>query len=1010
MSAMTPEGLRLTGSAGITYAASAILPGDDGLEARHVSMWIRADTWAGQVPIFDARTPAASLGAPLGALNAAPAVADARVTGSSESQNLWSLTYDAVRQHLVLALANSAIEHPGDYGLPISEDVVGGGSTTDERTLGGGTLLAPKRPWNRVEHRYRIGLQADRWYLIQVAFSTDRIGGQAIIVDGFVGRDIVQNPRSSAGDIRVTDMEDGDHATLPALLLATDLAVGTPVQTHTPFAIPVRRVLPEISTLSPTRHFLPASGMVRIGNEYISYSGLNASSLTGCLRGRRQNTILVAGDPATLPVMPAHLAGDLIVPGGYRLSMRAQTIRQGGCTLAFPVHHGVAPDYEVRARLANDVLATSTVIPIDNIMGVFPPRGYVMIDAEIMFYDNAGVSPTTQLIGVVRGQPPSTGAAPWPAAPHVAFANKQVQLISLAVNGPNPDNDDLYPKDVNAERIIQLYDTASAAAPELGRIEWLRYTGFALDPLSRNYYFIDLGAFAWDAATEGSRRRGIQRTAFAGDSSTGLGNTTPWPANSRVLPVQANEPGDASGFVCETGDVVTFARRDGSGTPIQACVRYRPVDDFASGSDWKNHWFALSEALPQPIILTETDMLCWPCWNGADLSPMANLGDPIANVRGLMPKAAAWGAGAPVTFAAYSPPATGAFSGFVDLPTSGQLPGNSGTSNISRDVVLTWNLDPSVIVASITATQALPIGVTATSDVFTADTGLVCIGGEVFAYRRPIGGAASSADLIGRALLGSGKHAHLLNEQILVLPLGPVTTLEQALNLADAKKVDAKEDAIFQAPAILLTKADPLVDAEGDSMASSDEIVVFPRPSPGASFGATAPWLRGLYGTSATTWPADDTIAIGWYPRYPSALPSTAPLDEHYRCRSYPWATFAQRFYDARTDLGELSIHVVDDGDAMFLIEAKASGSAMAAWSGAPKILLEGPNNNITDLMTALGSNTDGVEVRIYWRNSNDVTNNLIDIADKANRSPMLGPASLRTRAASTIIATEESR
>jgi hypothetical protein len=94
---------------------------------------------------------------------------------------------------------------------------------------------------------------------------------------------------------------------------------------------------------------------------------------------------------------------------------------------------------------------------------------------------------------------------------------------------------------------------------------------------------------------------------------------------------------------------------------------------------------------------------------------------------------------------------------------------------------------------------------------------------------------------------------------------------------------------------------------------------------PDANRYSTAPWLRGLYNTARQNWTggwseeAAVPIVIGWWPRYPSALPrataGTPLLPQHYRSRTYAWVGFPFSLYGAYYDPDRLPLLPAPDND-----------------------------------------------------------------------------------------------
>ena len=263
---------------------------------RQVSLWVRStQPWTGQCPIIEIRGPEANAGQRLTGAVDEGSSRDVREDGDTLVQNRWSLWYDGTLRHLVLSLENAEIEHPAnDYGpaIPFDDPDTGDLDEGSQAHVSAGTVppLAPKRPLDRVEHRYLIDLQPDRWYLIQVVVASDRLDGQAIIVDGLVGRDVLASAIAGGSP----DLDDqGDHITLPCMLLTNGISAATTQAAALAYSTIALKALPE--SMFPANNLadiLPRRGCVRINDEYFSYEDIAGSTLVRCRRARRQDTSL----------------------------------------------------------------------------------------------------------------------------------------------------------------------------------------------------------------------------------------------------------------------------------------------------------------------------------------------------------------------------------------------------------------------------------------------------------------------------------------------------------------------------------------------------------------------------------------------------------------------------------------------------------------------------------------------------------------------------------------------
>ena len=711
---------------------------------------------------------------------------------------------------------------------------------------------------------------------------------------------------------------------------------------------------------------------------------------------------------------------------------------------------------------------------------------------------------------------------------------------------------------ISGTSLIQFYNQANN-----GDVEWMTYHwltpapqlagGTATYPFpsaSGQYFVVNFNGYPWNGADAAGNMRGMERTHGPLDPSSGSPVVEIYPAGTRVLPVQSSGLG-----VVRTGDVVTIAPAvcepaatppssytygSGLATPAacwQAVVRYAPTDGFGSADgmnlsdDTHNNYFAFSEALPTAFAAGSFDLLCWPCWNGNDLSPMT-WGPPgpsgmppsplpgnyyprlITGVASLMPWSNAFATGflQPLTSddrvtyigasddrASNNPAGVLIMEGEIDalhggippsLATQGTIPlpivvgaiisaGGTATATTAQP----WSSDAmgNLVVPSTTpwldAATALNAGSPLTiqagqanqtpAPLIPASTGygLVQIGGEIFAYRRNVdatGAMTGNLDLIGRGLLGSAPCAHSGAEPMLFPPIGPVWLLggtlaqgfEGAVPLAPVPGTPTPAQLALDAPAFLLSSLD------GQSM----ELIAAPD-------GFTAPWLRGLYGTcppelagSGSGAPWNGALVIAWWPRYPSALPNAGTRQwtaltavqqaAMLRSRTYAWAGFPLRFYDAwfssSDDLGYVTL--LDDakvlqgppaqasyggyGDPTFDVFARALAAGFD-WvqtdnTATPVALPEIPFPASVavsgstqpagmEIAAAFASpqfapggavaKVDGAELRVLWRyHAATAPLDLVGMANLCNRAPTLGQAKLRCRAPAKIVGVESAR
>ena len=186
---------------------------------------------------------------------------------------------------------------------------------------GAAIALAPAQPFHGVQHWHYLGpnfFQSERWYHFHIAISHNRPGGQAIIIDGLVGRDISQDPSLS--------LQRGDHITLPAMPLATALPDGLITDASGGGSL----IVPSVDLNQTAIHqdlglnaasLFPARGTILIGNEYLSYTSITGNTLNGVYRSLRANTNTNGTDEEDRwPVIEEHAENSLVVPGSYRWS------------------------------------------------------------------------------------------------------------------------------------------------------------------------------------------------------------------------------------------------------------------------------------------------------------------------------------------------------------------------------------------------------------------------------------------------------------------------------------------------------------------------------------------------------------------------------------------------------------------------------------------------------------------------------------------------------------------
>jgi hypothetical protein len=229
---------------------------------------------------------------------------DGTADDRSDGQSIWRVDYRPAMSNptgpptppmLVLVIANSALPwtaadrtRHGMDAWTMATDVPS--DPFDARCNPDAALpFAPPDPAQRVEFRYVVagGLEAGRWYHLQAWCASDRPGLHGLILDGVVGRDATR----AGVDLSRT----GDHYTFPCLRLDSQVAMTVPASTGASALSDPRSVVVSFPQHLLLADLLPPRGLVRIDDEYFSYTGLSDGSagsgtLTGVQRARRINT------------------------------------------------------------------------------------------------------------------------------------------------------------------------------------------------------------------------------------------------------------------------------------------------------------------------------------------------------------------------------------------------------------------------------------------------------------------------------------------------------------------------------------------------------------------------------------------------------------------------------------------------------------------------------------------------------------------------------------------------
>lgn len=676
-------------------------------------------------------------------------------------------------------------------------------------------------------------------------------------------------------------------------------------------------------------------------------------------------------------------------------------------------------------------------------------------------------------------------------------ATDEVVLISQEIAGADPTRTRAYA----SSGFMQLYDARpDSAGGNAGRVEWISYseirsrTDYPTTAGTRVSYLINLSQETTDIVPDpdpmqppmhvkvlrggfwfadgrsapfirfGTRAR--ERTGFAAaDFSDYDPAVHTFPAlTTRVIPVQTNLE---LAYLLESGDVVTLAPKvmGGGQRPIQLCVRYSADDAFpedknsATATAWNsmNRHFAFTEAIPDEWNPSNAafHLLSWPCWTPEDDLSQLNTNSQWRRDRlgWVLP----WGnafapdftpnSGSPAnrTLTFLTTGAVGATGAVatIDAIHAGEQPGWRQGTQVQANIVPPDD-NPWLDDQPLTGRLAIRTDQT----VFSFPYGLIEVGGEVFAYKtdstqdrldaeRPMNPDPvrnNQAWLVGRGLLGSTRRIHQGTELVLHLPIGPVAEVVDALPI-DALG-DVRLDGSFAAPAMLLSSRN------GDIM----ELTTMPNSH-------TAPWLRGMYNSTPVAWaarPNDGTfannsaLAIGWWPRYPSAYPNGGMPDyfaELMACRSYSWAGFPLRFHQSRFPQvpGLAQVQVLGTGNGVFALNAYALdgsfdwGNTMVAnlsdgitAPAAPvdatgafnsERFLTASDERISDRLAYQGEApraVDGAELRVTWTYRTPRLTQAISPAEwlrqaaiHSNNAPMIGPVRLRAFAPNQVLNVE---
>jgi len=624
----------------------------------------------------------------------------------------------------------------------------------------------------------------------------------------------------------------------------------------------------------------------------------------------------------------------------------------------------------------------------------------------------------------------------------------------------------------------------------VGRVEWIAYQYLLRWPDGRTFFVNDYG---WTPLTRGLQRtdfRGRANThltdtdVFPSGTSAipvqcELGGQGHWFATGDVVTLRRR------------ADAPILPGQK----PTQMLVRYAAMDGYDNAGglvqfDTKNQFFAFDRPIPTTVVndqptapadplidASKYEILCGNCWSGRDLTPLVPINQPRGNLPRLdlfagtsRPATLFIGATDRVSFEAELAAQAAATAPSIAMTTAdAYLNARELELSATIDAVVAGRL-PGIVDTADTAGVGIRRGMSAgggdlftglgaidqqleaTVGIFDQPMGLVAFDGEVFAYRRV---SDTQAVIVGTGLLDRFPALGLVHAfpdgppvggsparpvlPALPLPIGPVTMVGDAMTdhtwfrfVTESPVVATTSGVQLDAPAVLIcsTDGDPTVCEIIALSGPIGKTSSSPQPRNGAFF-TTATWLRGQYNTVPNSAGSAEQLAIGWWPRYPSALPTT-PSAEHFRSRAFSWASFPFALYGARFDQGLLTAiggpslaRVAVQGtatDDLFAIEARASGAsravpvALPTWSAlTPSPLANANAGGDADASAAFDHGefsgaVDGAELRVTWHYRIAPSPFLENIANAANRAPMLGAVRIRALAPSTVLAVEDAR
>jgi hypothetical protein len=792
--ALTAQGLHLQGGSTLAYRVSDSAgplrfagSGTQEMSSRHVSLRFCLPTTPGNV------TTLAELRSQQD-LVLGPAV--------NEHTNLWRVEYreNGGDGMLVLIIANAALPWTKDDrsaalgGKDWQTDSDTPGADEDLRCGPGAHPFAPPDPATRVEFRYAVpgGLTVGQWYHLQVFCASDQPGQHGLTLDGLVGRDATRSG---------VDMKQlGDHYTWPSLRVTDTVGASSPktdggaALLTTPtlsvtFPADLTLAYDPAGSVAPEKCILPKRGILRIDDEYFSYTdatGSNGSgTITGVQRARRVNTnqeatitgVISPGPPPVpgpvpdpdlrWPVTQAHVAGALATPGWSQVGTLSGYWLRGDGILQQDFQP-ITVTGTAKLTEIGTIAGTYRFPATGSLITITPTPGVTWPDRGLVRFTWAGGS----AVAAIKGPGPDF-TIEWGAAPLTTTRPDDVPddeiattVISLEINGPLADTATArYWYDGG---LAQLFDQDN------GRCEWIRIDSrndrdAITGALVTGKYLLRMDGWDMTDYTLPNPPRPILQPRGAMRT---VRRTTVWPkTTTRVLPVQTRFDLDR----LESGDVLTLVPDTvvyGTNEPTRLLVRHAARDAFPAVADstvsegprydTKNECFALAHGVPTTLAdpnppgggpAVPQTALIGRGWSGDDLSMVGN----APSRRGALPRLVlVGGANAKISLG------SGTSQDVIldDLcagPQTGAI-GANGTSGLG--IVKIGGVYGGTIAAT---KDALPVEVEANQDVFQQINGLTyglcAIDGEVFAYRR-IGDR--NALLIARALLGSAMAVHAL--------------------------------------------------------------------------------------------------------------------------------------------------------------------------------------------------------------------------------------------------------